>query len=288
MKKSIMIRTTDDIFPDKLKEINNPPEQLYCRGNLDLLNEPSIAVVGSRKCTQYGVTVASAIGRRAAECGVTVVSGLAEGIDAAAHRGTLGAQGHTIAVFANGTDICYPSVNMRLMKDILRSGGLVISEYPDGTRPRKYTFPERNRLISGLAHSVIIVEAATDRSGSLITAEYAAEQGRMLYAVPGNITAGSSFGSNKLIRDGVTPLMIIDDIFEEMNIQPASPREIIENMGEDEQAVYRAVCRSSELTTDEICRITCLPASVVNGIITVLEMKGAVVSSMGKVFINNL
>ncbi len=280
------IMKEDKRFPYLLKEIRQAPEQLYCRGRSELLDSRCVAVVGSRKCTRYGVTVAKSIGKRLARAGVTVVSGMARGIDSAAHEGALEAGGNTIAVFGCGVDMCFPVENRGLMKRIIEKG-LVISEYPLGTKPAPYTFPQRNRIISGISESTVIVEAAA-RSGSLITAEFAAEQSRNVYAVPGNITSGSSFGSNKLIREGVTPLILIDDILTDIGIVPAVDDEIYYDMGEDERAIYDLVKKHGEISYDDICAETCLSPARTGGIITVMEMKGIVATSMGKVFIDKI
>lgn len=276
----------DEYYPKQLLDIKDPPKQLYCDGDIKLLKSRCVSVVGSRKCTQYGATVARHIGQRVSECGVTLVSGMARGIDSAAHSGALERSGNTIAVFGCGVDVCYPKEN-RMLMDRIREKGLIISEFPPGSEAKPYTFPQRNRIISGLAESVVIVEAA-NRSGSLITAELAAEQNKNLYAVPGNITSNASFGSNKLIREGVTPLFLVDDILIDMGIFPETQTGTYLEMGEDEKKVYDLVKRNGELTIEEICYKTYLSPGAVGGIITVLEMKGAVVSSMGKVFLDQV
>ena len=276
----------DPGFPEMLREINMPPSQIYCNGNVELLKSPCVAIVGSRRCTQYGVTVAKSIGKRLAENGVTIVSGMARGIDTAAHKGALEAEGNTIAVFGCGLDLCYPSENRGLKREIEKNG-LIISEYSVGMEAKPFTFPERNRIISGISESVIIVEAA-NRSGSLITAELAADQSRNVYAVPGNITSAASFGSNKLIREGVTPLILIDDVLTDMGITPGCEENIMLRLGEDERSIYNVVKKSSEVTFEEICAATGLSPAAVSGVVTVLEMKGIVVSSMGKVFIDKI
>jgi DNA processing protein len=277
----------DDIrFPYLLKEIRQSPEQIFCRGRMELLGSRCVAVVGSRKCTQYGVTVAKSIGRRLAQAGITVVSGMARGIDSAAHEGALEAGGNTIAVFGCGVDMCFPAENRGLMKKIIENG-LVISEYPPGTKPVPFNFPQRNRIISGISESTVVVEAAA-RSGSLITAEFAAEQSRNVYAVPGNITSGSSFGSNKLIREGVTPLILIDDIITDIGIVPVIDDKTYYDMGDDEILIYDIVKKYGEVSYDEICAETSLSPARISGIITVMEMKGLVATSMGKVFIDKI
>ena len=201
----------DDNFPQILRDFVPDVGVLYFEGDLTLLQNRCIAIVGSRKCTQYGKTVAKTIGKRAAENGVTVVSGLARGIDTAGHLGALEAGGKTIAVLGGGTEHYYPPENRKLQQQIAREG-LLLSEHEPEYIAKAYDFPKRNRLISALSESVVVVEAP-NRSGALITAECAEEQGKNVYAVPGNITSYYSFGTNKLIRENATPLILIDDIF---------------------------------------------------------------------------
>lgn len=272
----------DGCFPDDKLSFDGAPDALWCEGNLDLLKTKGVAVIGSRKCTAYGKTVAKTIGKRLGESGVTVISGLAAGIDACGHRGCLEAGGNTIAVLGCGTDIFYPSENRELQKKIIEKG-LLVSEYPPGTIANAFHFPLRNRIISGLSESVVVVEAA-NRSGALITAEAAAEQGRDVYAVPGNITSFSSFGTNKLIRDGVNALILIDDLITDIGMKPYNNEEIL-NLGNDEKKVFQAICRRGEISAEDICFATNMKPSLVSGIITILEMKGLIFSSMGKIFV---
>ncbi|MGE9874791.1 DNA-processing protein DprA [Hornefia butyriciproducens] len=286
MDRVTVLRKGDPEIPRRLTEIRDTPEILYCDGDVSLLRSRCVAIVGSRKCTQYGISVARAIARRCAECGLTVVSGMALGIDAAAHQGALEAGGRTIAVFACGPDVCYPRENRRIMKEI-RDRGLIFSEYPPGEKPAPYKFPMRNRIISGISEAVVVVEASY-RSGALITAEFAEEQGRQLYAVPGNITSPASFGSNQIIAEGVMPLLVIEELIRGLGIVPENSSEIREILGEDEKNIFDQIRKHSELTSDELCRLTLLPPQKINGIITVLEMKGLVVSSMGRVFVNRM
>lgn len=278
-----IINKEDNAFPALLRLCAPDVKRLYYGGNLSLLEKPCIAVVGSRRCTEYGKTVAKAIGKRVSESGATVVSGLAKGIDTAAHLGAMEGGGNTIAVLGNGTDVFYPGENRNLQKNISEEG-LILSEYPEGTKPMPYRFPMRNRIISGISGSVIIVEAS-DGSGALITAEIAAEQGKNLYAVPGNITSYYSFGTNKLIRESVTPLIFIDDVLIDMGIKPAENEETSPIIGEDEKLIYETLCRNGEMSVEEIYHKTNINPSKINGIITILEMKGVIFSSLGKFYI---
>ena len=206
-----IIKKEDKAYPELLRNIKDPPKELYCIGDIRLLAGKKLAVVGSRKCSEYGRTTAMRIGETAARNNVTVVSGMAKGIDRFAHLGALKAGGKTIAVLGCGVNICYPKENRELYERIA-SQGLLISELPPDTPPAPYTFPQRNRIISGLSEAVTVVEAGTG-SGALITAESAASQGRDVFAVPGNINSQYSLGTNKLLTDGATPIAVIDDIF---------------------------------------------------------------------------
>lgn len=270
-------------YPYTLYNIQNPPKELYCIGNCSLLHSYGLAVVGSRKCTEYGKTAAISIGRRLGENHVTVISGMARGIDTHAHRGCLEVGGRTIAVLGCGIDMCYPVQNRRLKEEI-EATGLVVSEYPPGYPASTYTFPQRNRIISGLSQGVVVVEAGLS-SGSLITAELGAGQGKEVWAVPGNITSHYSFGCNKLLRDGARAISVIDDLLNDGGITPSVGEEVYDNMGEDEKKVFDVINSGGEVTVEEIYHKTNIKPSVINGIITILEMKGIIFSSFGKIFI---
>lgn len=273
----------DDNFPQILRDFVPDVGVLYFEGDLTLLQNRCIAIVGSRKCTQYGKTVAKTIGKRSAENGVTVVSGLARGIDTAGHLGALEAGGKTIAVLGGGTEHYYPPENRKLQQQIAREG-LLLSEHEPEYIAKAYDFPKRNRLISALSESVVVVEAP-NRSGALITAECAEEQGKNVYAVPGNITSYYSFGTNKLIRENATPLILIDDIFLDLNISPYIKEDNLLELGEDERRVFEVVKNCGEVTIDEIYHKTNIKPSEINGIITILEMKGIIFSSLGKILV---
>ena len=280
---SIYLGRNNPGYPRKLLEHLQDPEPIYYQGRYELIQRKAIAIVGSRKSTAYGRAVARNLAKRAAEYGVTVISGLALGIDGEAHRGALDAGGDTIAVIANGIDICYPSSHRSLQKKILEKG-LIISECPDGAEPRAYTFPKRNRIIAALADAVIVVEAAV-RSGSLITAECAVEQGKLLYAVPGNITSEASLGTNKLIRDGAEPLIVLDDVFKGMGLISPDIKSREESLGDDERLIISVLGEKGNMSIDELVRATGFTTMTVNGIITVLEMKGLLEVEMGKVML---
>lgn len=278
-----ILKKTDRLFPAQVKAAAEEIKEIFFDGNPNLLKTRCIAVVGSRTCTQYGRTVARMIGKRAAESGVTVISGLARGIDTAGHLGALEGGGKTIAVLGGGTEYYYPAENRRLQQQIAEEG-LLLSLHPGRYKPQPFDFPRRNRLISALAESVVIVEAG-NRSGALITAECAAEQGKRLYAVPGNITSHYSLGANKLIRDGVAPLVFLDDLLIDMGIASKAGETADEGLGEEEKRILEIIRKNGEITIDEIYHKMDIKLSEINGIITVLEMKGIIFSSLGKVFV---
>ena len=193
------ILISESKYPDKLKKIYDPPHKIYVLGNRRLLYEKGIAIVGAREATEYGKKVAYNFAKDISNNGIVVISGLAVGIDEYAHIGAL--HGKTIAVLGSGIDKMYPRKNIGLAREIIRNGGCIISEYPLGTKPERLHFPQRNRIISGLSDGVVVVEAST-KSGALITADFALEQGKEVFAVPGDICKKQSEGTNKLIQEG--------------------------------------------------------------------------------------
>ena len=270
-------------FPEKVYQFSPDVKELYYKGNLLLTNSPSVAIVGSRKCTTYGITVAKEIGKRAAQNHVLVVSGLAKGIDTAGHQSVLAHGGNTIAVLGGGTDRYYPAENRQLQRKI-GAEGLLLSEHPADYQPRAYDFPKRNRIISALSESVVVIEAP-NRSGSLITAEAAVDQGKQVYAVPGNITSHYSFGTNKLIREGTMPLILLDDLFVDMGICPILSQSQMNKLGTEEREVYRVIAEHGEITAEEVAFAVEITIGKAQGILTVLEMKGLIFSAMGKFFV---
>ena len=206
------INIESKVYPIQLKNIYNPPLKLYVLGNKELLNQKGVAIVGARDATEYGKRVALQFSKELSENGINIISGLALGIDTYAQ---LGALSKTIAVLGSGLDEMYPKQNTELAKRIIRSGGCIITEYPLGTKPEKLNFPQRNRIISGLSEGVLIVEAG-EKSGSLITAEFALEQGRDVFAIPGNILNTTSVGTNNLIKQGAKLVTNYSEILEEI------------------------------------------------------------------------
>jgi DNA processing protein len=216
MNKIRIIHLRDEKYPEALKNIYSPPRELFYKG--DLLKEDSncVAIVGSRKCSLYGLQMAEKIAFELASRGITVVSGMAKGVDQAAHRGALKAKGRTIAVMGSGFNHIYPSGSEALAQEILESGA-VITEYTADTRPLRMNFPKRNRIISGLSKGVVVVEAA-EKSGSLITVDFALNQGRDVFAVPGRVDSPVSRGTNLLIQNGAKAVMNVDDILNELDL----------------------------------------------------------------------
>ncbi|MDR1029165.1 MAG: DNA-processing protein DprA [Clostridiales Family XIII bacterium] len=282
-REPAFLTLADADYPALLRLIDQPPKQLYVEGDVSLLSKPAVAVVGARRATEYGKWAAMTMAKRYAEYGLVVVSGMAEGVDSFAHLGALAGEGATIAVMGCGLDICYPRSNTRL-RDRIAQTGLLVSEYPPGTRPAKYTFPARNRVISGLCAAVVIVEAGLS-SGSLITAERAAEQGRPVYATPGNINRKTSLGCNKLIRDGATPLVFIDDVLTDLGVKTVVREEDARALGADERAAFEAVRENGELNVDDLARLIGKSAQQAAALVTALEMKGFVGYYCGKILI---
>ena len=204
------IKLGDKSYPEKLNNIYAKPHKLYVIGDEQILNYKSIAIIGCRNCTKIGAKNAYTFGYELAKKGICIVSGLARGIDSYSHIGAIKAGGKTIAVVGSGLDIVYPPENINLYKQIIRCGGAIVTEYPLGTNPEKHHFPARNRIISGLSDGVLVVEARK-RSGTLITVEHALDQGRDIYAIPGDINNENSYGANELIKEGAIPVTRIED-----------------------------------------------------------------------------
>lgn len=209
-----LITIFDKSYPKKLRNIYDPPLVLYAKGNINLLNRLGIAIVGCRLSTNYGNNISTQFSYILSKYNINVISGLARGIDASSHKGAIKANGNTIAVVGSGLDIIYPYENKYLFTEIIEKGGLIISEYVPGTKPISKNFPQRNRIISGISNGVLVVEAK-EKSGSLITAEFALEQGREVYAVPGNINSMNSAGTNELIKQGAKMVTSVSEILED-------------------------------------------------------------------------
>lgn len=270
----------DENYPKLLKELPDPPGILYIRGNLQKSDELSLAVVGSRKYTQYGASVTEEIVRPLARTKITIVSGLALGIDAMAHKVTLDAKGRTIAVLGCGLDQIYPVSNIRLADRILASGGAIISEFPLGMPALNYNFPIRNRIIAGLSLGTIIIEAA-ENSGSLLTAAAALDYNREVFAVPGPIFSETSVGTNRLIKMGAKLVTSYRDILEELSIEEkekiAQAREIIADTPDEEKLLKYL---KEPILIDQLLTKSGFTSSRVNATLVQLEIKGKV-SNLG-------
>jgi DNA processing protein len=266
----------DPVYPQRLRQIYAPPAVLYVKGALCPEDDLAVAVVGTRRATMYGREVAeSMVGGLAAGC-ITIVSGLARGIDTVAHRAALTAGGRTIAVLGSGIDVIYPAENRALAETVVENGALV-SEYPLGTKPDASNFPARNRIISGLSLGVLVVEAG-EESGALITADFALEQNREVFAVPGPIFSRSSQGTNRLIQQGAKLILSCQDILDELNLDSAPQqlemREVLATT--PVEAALMGALTQEPSHIDEVCRRLGLPMAEVSSSLTMLELKGMV------------
>jgi DNA processing protein len=285
-----VITLADEGYPHLLKNICDPPVCLYVRGKI-LNDEPCVGVVGSRKASGYGVSVAKKISSELSQYHICVISGMARGIDTAAHLGALSVGGRTIAVFGCGLDIVYPPENKKLMERIIENGA-VISEYPPGVLPAPHHFPIRNRIVSGMSAGILVVEAG-EKSGSLITAQLALEQGRDVYALPGNVISINSKGTNKLIQDGAKLVTSVQDILEEVvwfkSLEEKAvldlnsyrnKKSIQEALDTDEQNVMEMLSLEA-LQIDEIQRKLSCELPLVHRVLLSLEMKGLIKREAG-------
>jgi DNA processing protein len=275
--KGIRVLTwEDESYPRYLREIDQPPPVLYLLGGFIPDDDWAVAIVGTRRVTAYGRQVAEEVAATLARSGVTVVSGLARGIDAVAHQAALNAGGRTLAVLGSGVDCIYPPEHRKLAERIAAQGALV-SDYAPGTPPEASNFPPRNRIISGLARAVVVVEAGLD-SGALITASFAAEQGREVFSVPGNINAPQSQGTNRLIRDGARPLLSPQDILELLNLNMATEQRTARAIlpADAGEAQLLTVLNRQPLHVDEIRSQTGMPIEKVTATLALMELKGMV------------
>jgi DNA processing protein len=273
----IEVLTWDDAtYPSLLKEIEQPPPVLYIRGSLLSADQWAVAVVGTRRITSYGRQVAEEIAQVLAQSGITVVSGLAIGVDTLAHQSAIKAGGRTLAVLGSGVDHIYPPTNRRLAEEVIAHGAL-ISDYPPGTTPDAANFPARNRIISGLSRAVIVVEAG-ETSGALITANFAAEQGRDVFAVPNSIYAPQSKGTNRLIQQGASPLLNPQDVLEMLNMTMVvehNAARVVLPTDAVEAALFQ-VLGTEPIHVDELRAAANLPIEKVSAALTMMELKGMV------------
>jgi DNA processing protein len=269
---------SDDRFPPLLRAIHDPPPGLFLRGagEVDVLARTAVAIVGARACSTYGSAVARLLGRELAAAGVVVVSGLARGVDADAHRGALEASGTTVGVLGCGIDRNYPAAHAELARRI-GEGGLVISEYAPGVEPAPWRFPARNRIIAGLGRATVVVEAR-EASGALITADFALEEGREVFAVPGEITSKLSAGTNALLRLGATPLTSAADVLESLGVTAPVPP--APEVGADASALL-ALLGDGPASADALARASGLDAGAVGAALVELELAGLVAEGAG-------
>lgn len=277
-----IIEYTNDKYPRRLLEINNYPKKLYVEGNSELLNNNSIAIVGSRKCSKYGWEQAMKFGKELSINGICVVSGLAIGIDKAAHIGAKYGWGKTIAVLGGGFNDIYPKENKELFYEIIESGGCIITEYEPDEKTKSTNFPKRNRIISGISMGTLVVEAAK-RSGSLITARLTNEQKKPLFCIPSNLGANKGVGTNELIKGGAILTTSVNDIFMKIGLNKRVREKDVRKIIKVESC-YRNVYNSLEnmpLTVDKISQKCKCAISEVNQALTILKLKGAIKSYPG-------
>ncbi len=279
------IAITDVAYPALLKEIYNPPVLLYVKGALEALSGRCLAFVGTRKSSEYGRKVTEQLIQDLKSSGVTIVSGLAAGIDTCAHWQALQGGLPTVAVFGCGLDILYPASNRTLAQEILEAGGAWVSEYPPGTQPTRYTFPQRNRIVAGLCQGIVVVEGDV-KSGALITARLAAEEGRTVYAIPGNIFSSGSQGPHDLLKTGATLItqgteLLSDlgwDASQPSGMEGQSPPQVpsLSDLSDDEGRLLQAIA-FDPMAIEDLPRATGYASAKINELLTLLELEGLIV-----------
>lgn len=282
----------DKEYPDLLKQIPNPPIVLYAKGNLKLLRDSQkIAVVGTRHITSYGRQITEMFTEKLSDSGLTIVSGMAYGVDGVAHKACLKVGGNTIAVLGNGVDMPYPRENEKLYEEILDNNGLIISEYPPGEPPSVGSFPARNRIVAGLSQGVLVTEGASD-SGSLITANYGLEFGRKVFAIPGPITSQLSAAPLRLIEKGARLVVSPEDILRNLqlpisNFQSNKNDSIFKNLSKEEKKIVELI-ENEPLHFDEIVRRLKLDPAKTGTILSMMEIRGIIKSNGGKYSITGI
>ncbi len=274
-------------YPKLLKEISSPPILLYLRGNTDLLKEKSIGVVGTRTPSSYGRAAVDMLVPQLSGWGLTIVSGLAQGIDALAHLATLKCGGKTIGVLGCGVDEIYPKMNEPVAAEMLKRNNLIVSEYPIGTEAFKQNFPARNRIIAGLSLGTLVIESKID-GGALITAKHALEANREVFALPGPITHATSAGTNKLLQDGAKVVLCAEDILQELNLKKLSAEEKIrvnlDKLTAEEKSIVSLI-QTEPTHIDKIIQITKLKPHVVSSVLTGLELNGFIKNTGGQIYV---
>jgi DNA processing protein len=285
-----VILKEDTCFPIGVKELKDCPDMIFVKGNIELLNKFSIAIVGSRDCTDYGIDTAKYFSTELSKRDIVIVSGLARGIDTAAHKACIEAGGKTIAVLAGGLDNIYPKENIKLANEIINSGGAIITEYFPDVPPLNILFPKRNRIVSAVSQGVLVIEAR-EKSGALITANFSKKLGRKIFCVPSNISNNFSIGSNKLISNGAKCTICIEDIlneYKEMKFRhvykkQTNERNIIQNVPNEYLEIYKTLL-SGPIHINDICRTLNKNISEVNLALTMLELQGFVKQLPNKMF----
>ena len=296
-----LLKWTDEDYPPNLREIADPPPYLFVRGPARLDEPACLAIVGARAASEAGLRMAHRLGLELAAEGFTVVSGLARGVDGAAHQGALDGGGRTIAVMGCGIDVIYPPEHRKLAEAIVEGGGAIVSELPLGAQPMAENFPTRNRILSGICLGVVIVEAA-EKSGSLITARMALEQNRKVFAVPGSPLTGKTRGSNRLLKDGAKLVECVEDVIEELApqmvgggtstkkaaklLENPSIREksVLESASDEDKLILRQLKQEEKLHVDSLITATGLTPQAVLRLLLELELRGVVAQHPGKLF----
>lgn len=282
MEDYIEVEIDNKIYPDKLKEIRNPPKKLYMRGDYNLLNSISIAIVGSRGCTSYGFREAYEYSKELSKEGICIVSGLAEGIDTASHLGGMHQIGKTIAVLGTGINKIFPEENKILAESIIKNGGLIISEYEPNQEYVSANFPKRNRIMSGISKGILVIEAK-NKSGTLITARLAKEQNKKIFCMPGNIDNKNSSGTNELIKNGAKLVTDINDILDELIEKPEENASKYK-LNNEYKKVYD-ILTSNPIHINEISKRAKISMPETSQILTMLEIEGLIISLPNNEFI---
>lgn len=277
------ISKDDKLYPSILKHIKNPPRYLYCNGNINLLESPGIAIIGSRVCTNYGKRIATEFSKKLSEYGITIVSGLAKGIDSFAHNGTIKVGGKTIAVLPCGLNNIYPKENKNLYEKILENNGLIITEYEEKEEADSKKFLERNRIVSGLTIGTLVIEGGY-RSGTSITANLAKKQGKNVFCIPSNLESSKGITPNRLIKEGAFLVTEVEDIisrYPEMNFTKKKLEKIDKGVKEEYKDIYNCLDYEKSIHVNEISKIVKLNISEVNYKLMMLELEDKIVSLPG-------
>lgn len=279
------ISKDENIYPSNLRNIYSSPTILFYKGDIELINKMSLAMVGSRKPTQYGMLCAQSISEQLSNSGINIISGLAMGIDEYSHKGCIKGKSKTIAVLGSSLENVLPKSNLKLSEKILEDDGLILSEHNIGSAVTPGNYPRRNRIISGLSEGVIVVEAA-EKSGALITVDFALEQGKNVFAVPGNINSPMSGGCHKIIKEGAKLITNIDDILNEYNIISFNSTSNKRNnsLSSIQQNIFDIIKSKGSLHIDKICDYSNMDIKDINFILNILEIEGVVVEMRNKIY----